>query len=998
MKFKICIIFLLFSFILFPSPVNAVTYDLNTTSNWNLRIDGATANDRLTRYSMKYADLNGNGKDDLLIAAAGTDYNSRNASGSIYILYDSLLDDYLTSGNTIDLNTSTSYNIRIDGPAANAGIFAVTPSDLNNDGNVDLVISGDLMDFNSRGDSGSVYVLYNSIFSGYAGTGNTIDLNNSSKYNLRIDGASAGDNLGSYSNAIDIDQNSKPDLLLNAYSRNSSEGSVYLIKDSIIDDYTTTGNTIDLATTSNFNVRWDGGSTGIYFGLGGETLSGDFDNDDKPDLLLQSIYLGNNSRSNSGSVFVVFNTLLDDNVGTGNIVNISTSSNYSVRIDGSEAEAYLEYDSAGKFDQSGNDNLILHQYASTGPMYVIANSKLLSYAGTTGNNVDLATSSNYNLAISGVAEDYPGVYDLRDYTNDGYNDIVIGAYASNNSRAYSGSAYFVSGSVLNGYMSSTGNTLSMASSSNYIFRLDGAVADHGIPYQYTSGDFNGDGINDIVISSQDSDYNSRNNSGSVWFMYSFTHTITATDTTVSTSDTTPTLTGSVAATNSRTTIANVQYRVDSSTPSATWTSCTASDGTFNSTSEAYTCTIAELSDGDHTVYFRAVDTNGFKTALASYDSVAVTVDTESPTYTNIQTQHVSDTSSSITYTTSEAASTQLEYGDSNTYGTTTTEADTSTRVTSHSVTLSGLTECTTYHYRLLGSDATSNEGSSDDGTFRTSGCISTSDSESSPSDHPQIQQGKSSDASGSFKPTEDSYTGSQNVTVIVEPGTFDNNAYFSSVLSTHDASTGMLSNPLSSVMTTSPFGIGNIVAAGGIGGKLGIKQACGIAWQVGGVQQMWYKTYPPKGSNKPAAIIIPELQHKPSIIALGYTSTDLTPPGQHNTTFDPARFKLAHSLDGAIWQVLPTSVVDTTNRTVAALHKVGGFYMIVAGCNGQQSFSSNKTVLGATAISNQDLDTVEAVSPTIEVTPKSVVKKFVSVPTKKVSFLDRIKEVLQKIF
>ena len=48
---------------------------------------------------------------------------------------------------------------------------------------------------------------------------------------------------------------------------------------------------------------------------------------------------------------------------------------------------------------------------------------------------------------------------------------------------------------------------------------------------------------------------------------------------------------------------------------------------------------------------------------------------------------------------------------------------------------------------------------------------------------------------GSFKPTEDSYTGSQNVTVIV-PGTFDNNAYFSSVLSTHDASTGMLSNPL----------------------------------------------------------------------------------------------------------------------------------------------------------------------------------------------------------
>ena len=40
-------------------------------------------------------------KDDLLIAAAGTGYNSRNASGSIYILYDSSM-IILHPGNTIE--------------------------------------------------------------------------------------------------------------------------------------------------------------------------------------------------------------------------------------------------------------------------------------------------------------------------------------------------------------------------------------------------------------------------------------------------------------------------------------------------------------------------------------------------------------------------------------------------------------------------------------------------------------------------------------------------------------------------------------------------------------------------------------------------------------------------------------------------------------------------------------------------------------------------------
>ncbi len=805
-----------FAILLVPKSVLAVSYDLNSTTNWNLRIDGAATTDRLSRYSMEAADVNGNGKDDLLITAAGTDNNSRNASGSVYILYDSLLNNYLTSGNMIDLNSSSSYNIRIDGPAANGGISGVKVRDINNDGSMDLAISGDQTDFNSRSDSGSIYILYSSIFSGLSGTGNTIDLNSSSKYNLRIDGAAASDYLGTFMGFADIDQNSKHDLFVTAYNRNSAEGSIYLIKDSILDDYTSTGNTIELATTTSFNVRWDGGTTGIYLGLVSNGLVfGDFDNDNKQDFVLGAEYTSPNSRSSSGSVWIVYNTLIDDNVGTGNVVNISTSTNYNVRIDGSVAEAYLTFDAAGKFDQSGRDNLFLHEYATTGPSYVIANAKLASYAGTTGNNLDLATSTNYAVKVLGATGDFPGVLGLKDFTNDGYNDLIVWASsAANNSRTDSGSQYVVSGAVLDGYLSSTGNSLSMSSSSNYIYRLDGAIAGDFMPYKYTSGDFNGDGVYDMVVSSQDSDYNSRNNSGSVWLFYNFPHSLT--DVTTSQGTDSLQIRGTVTSTNSITNISGVQYRLDSNSPTSGWSNCTATDGSFNSTTEAFTCNSGVVTQGTHTMYVRALDSNSVYTA---------------------QSRFYAKTFSNGTGSSSTSSGTRAQIVPS---------------------------------------------------------------------------------GGGVFGSTGDSNTGDQRVFTVAQADTLTFDAFLSA----------KIVSPVSFYPTTvlGKKGTNAILAGGSL---LGVRSSGGTRWQVGNVQYICYKAYPPIGSDKEAAKIIPSLHKKSSIVALSYTKENLIPVGQPKKKYNPSRFALAVSSDGKMWKILPSSVVDTVNRTVAALDKPCGYYMIV---------------------------------------------------------------------
>ncbi len=76
----------------------------------------------------------------------------------------------------------------------------------------------------------------------------------------------------------------------------------------------------------------------------------------------------------------------------------------------------------------------------------------------------------------------------------------------------------------------------------------------------------------------------------------------------------------------------------------------------------------------------------------------------------------------IVWTTNELASSMINYGLTTAYGTTSTEANTAPRVTSHSVSLAGLLPCTTYHFRPRSNDAYANLGTGSDGTFTTTGC------------------------------------------------------------------------------------------------------------------------------------------------------------------------------------------------------------------------------------------------------------------------------------
>lgn len=107
--------------------------------------------------------------------------------------------------------------------------------------------------------------------------------------------------------------------------------------------------------------------------------------------------------------------------------------------------------------------------------------------------------------------------------------------------------------------------------------------------------------------------------------------------------------------------------------------------------------------------------------MIQLDSLEFTDDSTAPIISSVSSS-TTNTSNTVTWSTDEQSSSQVEYGVTNSYGSTTTEADTSPRVISHSVVVSSLLPCTVYHYRVISKDSGSNTATGSDSAFSTTGC------------------------------------------------------------------------------------------------------------------------------------------------------------------------------------------------------------------------------------------------------------------------------------
>lgn len=111
--------------------------------------------------------------------------------------------------------------------------------------------------------------------------------------------------------------------------------------------------------------------------------------------------------------------------------------------------------------------------------------------------------------------------------------------------------------------------------------------------------------------------------------------------------------------------------------------------------------------------------------VGSVTFAATATDNTAPVISSISVTP-SSTSVIVTWSSDEAASSKLNYGVTSSYGSSTTESDTTPRVTSHSLQITGLVECTGYHLQVVSTDYSTNQGTSSDQSFTTTGCLGSS--------------------------------------------------------------------------------------------------------------------------------------------------------------------------------------------------------------------------------------------------------------------------------
>jgi hypothetical protein len=130
---------------------------------------------------------------------------------------------------------------------------------------------------------------------------------------------------------------------------------------------------------------------------------------------------------------------------------------------------------------------------------------------------------------------------------------------------------------------------------------------------------------------------------------------------------------------------------------------------------SYTISGGSIQGSNKNVSLTAIDDSGNITT--TLDTTNATVDNQLATISSVASSNLTASGATIAWTTDETADTQVEYGGTTSYGS--SSSLNTSLVTSHSVGLSGLAPSTLYHYRVRSRDAAGNLSVSGDFAFTT---------------------------------------------------------------------------------------------------------------------------------------------------------------------------------------------------------------------------------------------------------------------------------------
>jgi hypothetical protein len=343
----------------------AATVDLSALSPADgFRIDGE-AGDRLATEIASVGDINGDGIDDLIIAARRAT-TGNGATGAAYVVFGR---DTAVSGDFADMSVAdlTGLNgFELKGVTAPdmVGSSVASAGDINGDGIGDLVVGGVGVDTYGS-ETGATFVVFGKDTAVAGGFAASVDLGAlDGTDGFRVTGEGGGDYSGSGVALLDLNGDGIDDLVVGAYRYDDWRGAAYVVfgKDTGLDGaFAANIRLADLDGDEGFKVLGAEAGDQLGFSL---AAAGDVNGDGLEDLIV-SARASDLSTISAGTVYVIYGRVTSvDFVGTG-VADVRNGRGSADSLSGLGGKDVLSGFSGDDLLDGGDANDVLYGGAGT---------------------------------------------------------------------------------------------------------------------------------------------------------------------------------------------------------------------------------------------------------------------------------------------------------------------------------------------------------------------------------------------------------------------------------------------------------------------------------------------------------------------------------------------------------------------------------------------------------------------------------------------------------